>query len=67
MPSADERAHIEQLLKIHRRSLATLEMQAANYGGEANAPLHIVNQLDTTREEIRKLESRLSEHSSAKA
>jgi hypothetical protein len=58
--SSDDRAQIERLLKIHRRNLATLETQAANYGGEINAPLNIVNQLDSTREQIKNLEGQLA-------
>lgn len=58
--SSDDRAQIDRLLKIHRRNLATLETQAANYGGEINAPLNVVNQLDSTREQIRNLEAQLA-------
>lgn len=58
--SSDDRAQIERLLKIHRRNLATLETQAANYGGEINAPLNVVNQLDSTREQIATLEARVA-------
>jgi hypothetical protein len=65
MPSAEQRAHLAQLLEIHRRNLATLEMQAANYGGEGSAPLHIVNQIEAERDAIRRIEKQLDDHSAS--
>jgi hypothetical protein len=57
--TAAERAHVERLLQITRRNLQRLETQAFQHGGYDAAPLHIANQIDSTKEQIAELESRL--------
>jgi hypothetical protein len=55
--SVSDRTHLANLLTIHRRNLEILEAQAAQFGGVA--PLHIVNQLNSTKAEIARLEAQL--------
>jgi hypothetical protein len=57
MPRRDDEKR--RLLEQYRDNLAHLESQAALYGGEAFAPLSIVNSLKLTREEIARLEAAL--------
>lgn len=72
MPSQDRVAEyryldtpaLQGLLKDVRRNLELLLQQAVAYGGERFVPLHIQNQLNTTRDDITALETVLAERSS---
>ncbi len=72
MPSEDRTAEyryfdtptLQSLLKDVRRNLGLLLQQAAAYGGEAFAPLHIQNQLNAVRCDVTALEAVLAERSS---
>jgi hypothetical protein len=55
-PDGDS-AHLQALLKIHRRNVQNLEKQEASYGGMA--PVHIIGQLDDERARIAELTRRL--------
>lgn len=57
-PRAEERASLERQLAQHRKNLTRLEEQAALFG--MRIPLDLLNEIDFTKEEIRKLEERLS-------
>ena len=60
LSSAEERAHLEQLLNIHRRNLQELEKQAAGFG-PLYVPLHLSNQIEVEQQEIQRIEQRLAE------
>ncbi len=54
MPASNEIVEQQQqLLAIHRRTLAHLCKQAAQYGGEVFAPTHVANGIYEARENIR--------------
>jgi hypothetical protein len=53
MPSQEEIEQQHQLLATHRRTLAHLLKQAAQYGGEIFAPPHTANGISEARENIR--------------
>ena len=53
MPDADEIKQQQQLLSTYRHNLATLAQQAAQYGGEAFAPLATTNGIRESRVQIR--------------
>src|SRR5215213_2357740 len=55
MPSHEDIRHQQTLLKTYRRNLAHLVRQAASFGSEGAAPLHIANSLEDTRENIRRI------------
>lgn len=59
MSDNEESASLQKLLDIYRRNLHHLQMQAAAHGGENDAPIHIMNQLNATRESIADLEKKL--------
>ncbi len=59
MSTQEEQEEIDQqqeLLRIHRRNLRRLQLQAARSGGEPNVSTEIANRIDDAREEIRKCE-----------
>lgn len=55
MPDQEEIHHQQTLLNMYRRNLAHLERQAASFGSEGAAPLHVANSLEDTRENIRRI------------
>ncbi len=55
-----EVAHLQTLHAIQRCKLALLTRQAASYGGEERAPLHVQNQLVATRAELVRLATELA-------
>jgi len=57
-PRAEERASLERQLAQYRKNLMRLEEQAAQFG--IRIPTDLANEIDFTKEEVRKLEDRLS-------
>jgi len=55
MASQEDINHQQTLLRTYRRNLAHLARQAASFGGEGAAPVHIVNSLDDARTNIRRI------------
>src|SRR6266540_4644126 len=55
MPSQEDIRHQQTLLNTYRRNLAHLVKQAASFGGEDAAPVHISNSLDDTRANISRI------------
>ncbi len=55
MPSPEEIRHQQTLLNTYRRNLTHFVRQAASYGGEDAAPIHISNNLDDTRANINRI------------
>jgi hypothetical protein len=55
MLSQEDIRHQQTLLNTYRRNLTHLVRQAASFGSEDAAPLHIVNSLDDTRTNIRRI------------
>src|SRR5262245_5913089 len=45
----------ENLLRVYRTNIRHLLMQAAQYGGESSAPLHLINSLDEARTHIQQI------------
>ena len=46
----------QELLAQYQRNLANLELQQAKFGGFVTAPLHIINQISDTNNEIQRLQ-----------
>ena len=55
---ADERAFLKQELAQHKRNLYTLREKAAVYAA-GETPLHLLNQIESEEEEIRRIEAEL--------
>jgi hypothetical protein len=55
MTSQADIEHQQTLLRTYRRNLAHLVRQAASYGGEDAAPIHIANNLDDARANIARI------------
>jgi hypothetical protein len=55
---ADERAFIKQELAQHKRNLYTLREKAAVYAA-GETPLHLLNQIESEEEEVRRIEAEL--------
>jgi hypothetical protein len=55
MPSQADIDHQQSLLRTYRRNLAHLVKQAASFGGEDAAPLHIANSLEDARANISRI------------
>ena len=55
MPSQADIDHQQTLLRTYRRNLAHLVKQAASFGSEDAAPIHIVNSLDDARANISRI------------
>jgi hypothetical protein len=55
MASQADIDHQQSLLKTYRRNLAHLVRQAASFGSEDAAPIHIANSLDDTRANINRI------------
>src|SRR6266540_3870194 len=51
--------HQQQLLETYRRNLRHLLVQAAQYGGEASAPLDVSNNIHRARAHIRQTKTTL--------
>ncbi len=49
------------MLQIYRKNIQILLRQAAQFGGEAVAPLHIVNAIQENRTNIRRIKKILRE------
>jgi hypothetical protein len=47
--------HLHALLKTYKRNLQHLESQVAAFGGLTNAPLHIINQRESTLADIARI------------
>ena len=59
MSDPDRRASLEKQLAQFKRNVDRLEEQAASYGGEINAPLNVINQLDYNRQKIAEIQKQL--------
>jgi tetratricopeptide (TPR) repeat protein len=59
VPSEEEIANYQELLAIHRRTLAQLCKQTAQHGGESYAPPNITNGIHEARENIRHIKTTL--------
>lgn len=57
MPTQEDIAHQQTLLKTYRRNLSHFVKQAAYHGGEDQAPIHIANGLDDTRANIQRIKA----------
>lgn len=57
---AEERTHLEALLAQYRSNLRKLEGQAAQYGGDSYAPIHVTNQIDESRRQIAEIQLKLT-------
>jgi hypothetical protein len=57
MAGPEDIAHQQRLLVIHRRNLKVLLMQAASFGGERAAPLHMINAIQETRDSISRIKA----------
>ena len=55
MPSQADIDHQQNLLRTYRRNLGHLVKQAASFGGEDAAPIHIANSLDDARANISRI------------
>lgn len=61
MPKFDELKHLRELLEIQQNNEAILARQASKFGEEADAPLHVQNQLKGIRREIAELTKRIAQ------
>jgi hypothetical protein len=55
MPTHEDLDHQQHLLSIYRRNLKILLTQAAHFGGEDDAPLHIINGIREARDNIQRV------------
>jgi hypothetical protein len=62
MSNRDEVDSLHSRLSIYRRNLRKLLEEAAQYGGESRAPVHVSNGLVETRGNIRHIKQVLREH-----
>jgi hypothetical protein len=57
--SAEEAAHLQELLEQHQQNLRYLEQQSAVFGA-GEKPLHLLNQIETEKKEIDQLKAKLN-------
>ena len=56
---SDERAHLQDLIRVYTRRRRKLELEAAKYGG--NCPPHIQTELEEVQEKLDDLNRKLSD------
>jgi hypothetical protein len=65
MPTQEEIEQQQELLATHRRTLAHLLKQAAQYGGEVYAPTHLANSIAEARTNIQRIKQLLRDWGAA--